>query len=150
MAARVVQQGLRAARNASKQPKALDRKFALPFTHDEAGPANVYTSITTKPTATPIRTANRTTQGSITIPTPTKVGGKTYATVAPMATSTPWRSASGKASMAFDEGPQTKPTLENVVEHVEMLSKIIRENGGGMKASAEQMQKILAIGAMRI
>jgi len=48
--------------------------------------------------------------------------------------------------MAFDEGPYLKPTLENAVEHVEMLSKLSH----GIKASAEQMQKILAVGAMRL
>jgi len=148
MASRIVQQGLRAARATSKQAKALDRKFAFPFTHEEAGPANVYNSITTRPTTTPNRTVNRTAQGPAT--TTKKVGGKTYATIAPTAMSTPWKSASEKVSMAFDEGANMKPTLENAVEHVEMLSKIIRENGGGMKTSAEQMQKILAVGAMRI
>ena len=141
MASRVVQQVLRTARTTSKQSKALDRKFAHPFTDDGAGPANMYNSITTKPTPTPPRAAKASaaasTGGTV---------GKAYATVAPTASGMPLKSAAGKFSMAFDEGPYLKPTLENAVEHVEMLSKLSH----GIKASAEQMQKILAVGAMRL
>jgi len=140
MASRVVQQVLRTARTTSKQSKVLDRKFAHPFTDDGAGPANMYNSITTRPTPTPPRAA----KASATAPTGGV--GKAYATVAPTASGMPLKSAAGKFSMAFDEGPYLKPTLENAVEHVEMLSKLSH----GIKASAEQMQKILAVGAMRL
>jgi hypothetical protein len=141
MASRVVQQVLRTARTTSKQTQVLDRKFAHPFTDDGAGPANMYNSITTRPTPTAPRAAkaSATATGGV---------GKAYATVAPTASGMPLKSAAGKFSMAFDEGPYLKPTLENAVEHVEMLSKL--SQGHGIKASAEQMQKILAVGAMRL
>ena len=140
MASRVVQQVLRTAKTTSKQTKALDRKFAHPFADDGAGPANMYNSITTRPTPTPPRAAKALAKAS------TGGMGKAYATVAPTASGMPLKSAAGKFSMAFDEGPYLKPTLENAVEHVEMLSKLSH----GIKASAEQMQKILAVGAMRL
>jgi len=141
MASRVVQQVLRTARTTSKQTRVMDRKFAHPFADDGAGPANVYNSISARPTTTPPQAAQ-----VISAPA-TRTGGKAFATVAPTAGAMPLKSGAWKSSMAFNESPYLKPTLENAVEHVEMLSKISQR---GMKASAEQMQKILAVGAMRL
>ena len=142
MAARVAQQVLRTVGTPSRQMKRLDEKFENPFTFDGAEQANVYNSIMRRPTPTMDRVAQ--VSG-----TTTKAWEKAYATVAPAESAMPLKSTAGKFRMAFDEGPYLKPTLDNVVDQVEMLSRLMRIHGGA-QASAEGLKKILKIGEKRL
>jgi hypothetical protein len=82
-----------------------------------------------------------------------------YATVAPGLNATPSSSTLSPAStekfrVPFDEGP-TKSTLDDIVQQVESIPKDVqKERGyhiiGKVKASEDQMLKILAVGDMRI
>jgi hypothetical protein len=143
MAVRVVQGVLRKVgpltRTNLKQ-KCLHKKFEQPFTFEEAGVSNVCNSITTYATR----------QIS---PATSEIANKSaYATVAPGLSST--FNPASKFRVPFDEGP-TMSTLDNIVEQVESIpDDVQKERGyhiiGKVKASEEDMRKILAVGDMRV
>jgi hypothetical protein len=75
-----------------------------------------------------------------------------YATVAP--NSHPSPVSASKFNVPFDEGPMMA-TMDNVVEQVERIpEEIQKERGyhiiGKVKASEDQLRKILAVGDMRV
>ena len=136
-----------------KQQKSLSRKFALPFTFEEAPPANTYLRITTHANTT---NASRQVSSQTTTAAATDFssGSKSaYATVAPGRQSV--FSPSSKFRVPFDEGPSMTGTLDNIVEQVDSIPEDVeKERGyqiiGKVKAGKDDIMKILAVGDMRI
>ena len=155
MASRAVPGTLRTgyilAKNASK-PSSLAKKFEQPFTFEEAGASNMLNSITTASNASnaSTRISQQTTS------TANEVAQKSaYATVAgPESHSAPFLSS--KFRVPFDEGaPMMSKTLDNIVEQVDSIREDVQnERGyhiiGKVRASEDQLRKILAVGDMRI
>jgi hypothetical protein len=132
--------------------KCLSKKFEHPFTCEEAGPSNLYDSLSTQAN---LSTASRQVSQSNTNESPNIVNKSAYATVAPGLHVAPsiFRPAP-KFSIPFDESPKLS-TLDNIVEQVDSIVKDVETErgyhiGGKVKAPRDELMKILAIGDMRI
>lgn len=138
--------------NSIPKRKFLSKKFAQPFTFEEAGPSNSYDSISTH--------ANSSTTSRQVSPTTANEGSNVvnksaYATVAPGLYEAPSIfQPSPKFNVPFDEGSASS-TLDNIVEQVDSIAKDVeKERGyvinGRVKAPKDELMKILAVGDLRI
>ena len=132
--------------NSIKQ-KCLNKKFELPFIFEEAGPSNVYNSITTQTTSASRYISQTNTTSEL-------VNKSAYATVAPGLEISNAPASASKFRVPFDEGPSMS-NIDDIVQQVESIPvDVQKERGyqiiGKVKASDDGLKNILALGDMRV